>query len=406
MGNTACCSNEGTKNEGGLTSAQDPRDEATPVTDQPIAAGVESAPALTSGGGAPAEYKVTLDKGTGARLGLDVDYMAERLVLPIMAITGGLAESWNTAHGDNKLAKGDSIVEVNGTRGNVAVMLEKCKSEKILELTLKRALTYDHLVTDLENLVTSKKCGPILVRLSWHDAGVYAEGRLSGGCPNAVMRFTDKGESTWAANAGLPTVALGLLAPIAKKYCPDLISNADLWSLAANVGIRIMGGPDIATRFGRVDATGSHESAEGQEGRLPDGDKGVQHLRDIFNPKGFDDKAIVALSGAHCVGKCHLDRSGFDGAWTEDPLKFDNSYFKDLSNKKYKSENTSKGKPQNRHSATGTIMLASDLALLEDDKFSQHVKRYAADQEAFFTDFTAVWVKLQENGCSNLRDIL
>ena len=37
---------------------------------------------------------------------------------------------------------------------------------------------------------------------------------------------------------------------------------------------------------------------------------------------------IVALSGAHTVGECHLDRSGFDGPWTEEPLKFDNTYFK------------------------------------------------------------------------------
>merc|ERR1712183_202326 len=111
------------------------------------------------------------------------------------------------------------------------------------------------------------------------------------------------------------------------------------------VAIRIMGGPDIATRFGRSDAAGAHESVEGQEGRLPDGDKESAHLREIFNPKGFDDKAIVALSGAHCVGKCHADRSGFDGAWSEDPLKFDNSYFKDLVNKQYVAETSSKGKP-------------------------------------------------------------
>ena len=45
--------------------------------------------------------------------------------------------------------------------------------------------------------------------------------------------------------------------------------------------------------------------------------------------QGFNDKDIVALSGAHTVGKCNLDRSGFDGPWTEEPLKFDNTYFKE-----------------------------------------------------------------------------
>jgi hypothetical protein len=51
--------------------------------------------------------------------------------------------------------------------------------------------------------------------------------------------------------------------------------------------------------------------------------KDAQHLRDIFYPKGFTDKDIVALSGAHSVGACHADRSGFEGPWTDDKLKFE-----------------------------------------------------------------------------------
>jgi catalase (peroxidase I) len=146
---------------------------------------------------------------------------------------------------------------------------------------------------DIAALVKEKGCGPILIRLSWHDAGVYSTGKLSGGCPNAAMRFTDAGEGTFGANAGLPTVAVGLLEPIADKYVPDRISNADLWALAANVAIETMGGPAVPTRFGRKDAASSEESVESQVGRLPDGDKGVDHLREIFHPKGFDDRDIV-----------------------------------------------------------------------------------------------------------------
>ena len=117
------------------------------------------------------------------------------------------------------------------------------------------------------------------------------------GCPNAAMRFTDAGEGTFGANAGLPTVALDLLKPITDKYVPSAISNADLWTLAANVAIEAMGGPAIPTRFGRVDASDSKANdVESQVGRLPDGDKGYDHLREIF-PKGFTDKEIVALSG-------------------------------------------------------------------------------------------------------------
>lgn len=265
-------------------------------------------------------------------------------------------------------------------------------------------MSLEEIKADIKALVDSKGCGPILIRLSWHDAGVYKSG--AGGCPNAVMRFTDAGEGSFGANAGLPTVAVGLLKPIADKYVPDKISNADLWALAANVAIECMGGPAIKTRFGRVDAADSSASVEGQMGRLPDGDKEIDHLREIFHPKGFTDKDIVALSGAHTVGHCHLDRSGFDGPWTAEPLKFDNTYFKDLLEKTYEAETTAKGCPQFRHKAGGTMMLISDLALVKDPAFKVHVEAYAKDQDLFFKDYVAAWTKLQENGCENLRDEL
>lgn len=268
-------------------------------------------------------------------------------------------------------------------------------------------MSLEEIKSELVELVKTKNCGPILIRLSWHDAGVYSTGKLTGGCPNAAMRFAEAGEGAFGANAGLPDVAVGLLKPIAEKYADTgKISNADLWALAANVAIEQMGGPSIPTRFGRVDATSADASVESQMGRLPDGDKGIDHLREIFHPKGFTDKDIVALSGAHTVGKCHLDRSGFDGPWTDDHLKFDNTYFKELLEKSYEAETTAKGCPQFRHKASGTMMLKSDIALIEEPSFKAIVEEYAKNQDAFFADFTSAWVKLQENGTTGLRDTL
>lgn len=266
-------------------------------------------------------------------------------------------------------------------------------------------MSLDNIKSDLKALISEKNCGPIMIRLSWHDAGTYSNGKLTGGCPNAAMRFADGGESCWGANAGLNSVALRLLQPISDKYCPAVLSHADLWTLSANVSTECMGGPAIPTRFGRVDATSSADSVESQVGRLPDGDKGMDHLRDIFHPKGFTDRDIVALSGAHTVGAAHADRSGFDGAWTEAPLVFNNSYFTELLSKEYVPETTTKGNPQSRCPKTGTIMLVSDLALLESP-FREYVELYAKDQSAFFKDYVNAWVKLQELGCVGLRDTL
>eukprot|EP00913_Durusdinium_trenchii_P032792 g30697.t1 len=160
-----------------------------------------------SGGNSPQErmYKVSLVKTEGQKLGLDVDYMAERSVLPILVISGGIAEQWNRSHPERKMNTGDSIVEVNGIRGNVALMLEKCKVDATLELTICKCLTYGHLVADLEKLISIKGCGPIMVRLSWHDAGVF---NGVDGCPNAAMRLAGGGEYAFGANAGLQEAQL------------------------------------------------------------------------------------------------------------------------------------------------------------------------------------------------------
>ena len=64
------------------------------------------------------------------------------------------------------------------------------------------------------------------------------------------------------------------------------------------------------------------------------------------------------------------------------------------------------GCPQHR-SRPGTIMLVSDLALLEDPAFKAVVEEYAADQSLFFEEYTSAWIKLQENGVAELlRDEL
>ena len=65
-----------------------------------------------------------------------------------------------------------------------------------------------------------------------------------------------------------------------------------------------------------------------------------------------------------------------------------------------------KKQPQHVHEATKCMMLISDVALLLDPEFKKWVEVYAKDEKTFFADFTKAWVKLQENGCSNLKSTL
>ncbi|KAB5519812.1 hypothetical protein DKX38_024131 [Salix brachista] len=118
------------------------------------------------------------------------------------------------------------------------------------------------------------------------------------------------------------------------------------------------------------------------EGRLPDATKGSDHLRDVFGHMGLSDKDIVALSGAHTLGRCHKERSGFEGPWTPNPNIFDNSYFKELLS----------------GDKEGLIQLPTDKVLLEDPAFRPLVDIYAEDEDAFFADYAEAHLKLSELG--------
>ena len=107
------------------------------------------------------------------------------------------------------------------------------------------------------------------------------------------------------------------------------VGYADLWALAAVTAVKAMGGPDVPFRAGRIDGT---EASPIPVGQLPDASQGANHLRAIFYRMGFSDADIVALSGAHTVGRCHADRTGYSGQWTSSPLRFDSEYFKLLLN--------------------------------------------------------------------------
>jgi cytochrome c peroxidase len=110
------------------------------------------------------------------------------------------------------------------------------------------------------------------------------------------------------------------------------ITYSDLWILGGVCAIQEMQGPIVPYRPGRSDR---EAAACTPDGRLPDATQGSDHLRNIFYRMGFNDQEIVALSGAHALGRCHTDRSGFDGPWTFSPTVLTNDYYRLLVEEKW-----------------------------------------------------------------------
>ncbi|GKV01126.1 hypothetical protein SLEP1_g13706 [Rubroshorea leprosula] len=201
----------------------------------------------------------------------------------------------------------------------------------------------------LRGFIASNNCAPLMLRLAWHSAGTFDVKTKTGG-PFGTMKYP--AELAHGANNGLD-IALRLLESLKEQF--PMVSNADFYQLAGVVAVEVTGGPEVPFHPGRED-----KPQPLPEGRLPDATKaGTDHLRQVFSVQmGLSDKDIVALSGGHTLGRCHKERSGFEGPWTTNPLIFDNSYFTEL--------------------LTGEKEgLPSDKALLGDLVFRPLVEKYA-----------------------------
>ncbi|CAM6036963.1 unnamed protein product [Sphagnum compactum] len=224
----------------------------------------------------------------------------------------------------------------------------------------------------LRGIISEKHCAPLVLRFLWHSAGTYNKKAMNGG-PFGSIRFPE--ELKYEANAGLE-IAFKILQPL-KETFPKL-SYGDFLALAGVVAVEVTGGPEVPFHPGRKDAMKA-----APDGRLPDPNKGADMLRSVFGAYGMSDQDIVALSGAHTIGRCHKERSNFEGPWTSNPLLFDNSYFKELLSSAPKE---------------GLLQLPSDKCLVNDPIFRKYVELYAKNEDKFFEDYAMAHMRLSELG--------
>ncbi|GLT85326.1 hypothetical protein SLE2022_035170 [Rubroshorea leprosula] len=220
---------------------------------------------------------------------------------------------------------------------------------------------------EIRKVVSKGKAAGVL-RLVFHDAGTFEKGDNSGGMNGSIRYELERPE-----NAGLKK-SLKILEK-AKKEVDAIqpVSWADMIALGGAEAVSVCGGPTIPVPLGRLDSL-----EPDPEGKLPEESLDASGLKQCFQRKGFSTQELVALSGAHTLGS-----KGFGN-----PTVFDNSYFKILLEKPWKSS----------AGMASMIGLPSDHAIVEDDECLRWITKYADDQSTFFQDFKNAYIKLVNSG--------
>ena len=208
---------------------------------------------------------------------------------------------------------------------------------------------------------------------------------------------------------------------------------------------RYSGERELAAPFGAVQMGLIYVNPEGPNGN-PDPLASARDIRETFRRMAMDDEETVALiAGGHTFGKCHgagdadlvgpepegcpvehmglgwksafgtgigpdAITSGLEGAWTNEPTKWDNGYFDNLFNHEWELTKSPAGAnqwtpkdasahltvpdafdPSKRHAP---MMLTSDLALRLDPIYGPISKRFHENPDQFAEAFAKAWYKL------------
>jgi catalase-peroxidase len=208
---------------------------------------------------------------------------------------------------------------------------------------------------------------------------------------------------------------------------------------------RYSGDRELTNPFGAVQMGLIYVNPEGPNGN-PDPVAAAKDIRETFARMAMNDEETVALiAGGHTFGKCHgavspdyvgpepegcpveaqglgwkntfgtgsgddTLTSGLEGAWTNEPTKWDNGYLDNLFDYEYELTTSPAGAKQwtaSDAAAQGTVpdahdpsmrhapmMLTTDLALKVDPIYGPIAKRFHENPDQFADAFAKAWFKL------------
>ncbi|KAI4305426.1 hypothetical protein L6164_028794 [Bauhinia variegata] len=247
-----------------------------------------------------------------------------------------------------------------------------------------------------------RRLGASLLRLHFHDCFVK-------GCDGSILlddTSSSRGEKTAGPNNN-SVRGFEVIDAIKSKVeaaCPGVVSCADILTIAARDSVVILGGPFWDVKLGRRDSKTASLSAA-NSGVIPSPSSTLSSLISTFQAQGLSAKDMVALSGAHTLGKARCisfrdsiyNDSNIDSSFAKakqrncpritglgdnnlavldfkTPEKFDNNYYKNLINKKG--------------------LLHSDQVLFNGGSTDSLVRRYSQNDKTFDSDFVAAMIKM------------
>jgi L-ascorbate peroxidase len=242
-----------------------------------------------------------------------------------------------------------------------------------------------------------------LLRLAFHDAVRRADGQTRGADGSIQYEIPD------AEN-----VRLGRPLALVMAMKPAGLSVADAVAVAGAAAVEASGGPRIAIGLGRLDASAAAPATlerpiqqPGDEARdvvkrtLPEPGLSTVGLRRYFRRVGLSDQELVALMGAHTLGRhntllnmtkaClrNLTRECLETAPVRAPFEartpdaFDNSYYSLLL--AWDDRSLERGEAN---------FIPTDVALVLDASFRRHVVAFARSEPLFRTTFARAYAKL------------
>lgn len=262
------------------------------------------------------------------------------------------------------------ITEIKGKKGSF--VLHEIKSLSLQEKKSQILRTFLY-----ENILTTDS--PAILRLVFHDAFLRNKFSQFNGVSSNIFLQTNLSKPMHSTLTPIATKIQNLHTQFQKEK-NIFISLSDFLAHSSCIALEKVGGLKINCGYGREDK--QEEASE----NFPQETHNIQYFIQSFQEAGFSVQEMIAIMGAHSLGKAH------GKYFTSSPFRLSNLYFQRLLNSNINEEDL--------------ILLDSDLELLKDEECKKYIYLYARDEEKFLQDFKEVFKKLLNMGHKKLSEEL